>query len=182
VVASAVAVNLDMLSLTYDADSPLGYITDSKKVTPKRRQAIYTVIQEQKLAITSTYSVPASIIDSINILEATKLAWQQVVEGCLNQLPLEARVCVIIDGNTAYRDDLFDIRPVIKGDAIYWSIALASILAKVSRDSWMVEQSQRYPEYELGQHKGYGTRRHIEAIRNHGLTPMHRKTFCKNFL
>jgi ribonuclease HII len=182
VVASAVALSFEDYNLEMNSTSPLRFIGDSKKVTPKRREAIVEELQRNPLGIVGTHSISASMIDSINILEATKLAWQEAVEQCLSLIPPEASVGILIDGNIGYHDDLYMVKPVIKGDSLYWSIALASIIAKVTRDRWMQEQSASFPEYDLGQHKGYGTRRHIEAIRNHGLTPLHRKTFCKNFL
>jgi ribonuclease HII len=91
-------------------------------------------------------------------------------------------VIILIDGNIVYPDDLYRIIPVTKGDNIHWTIALASIYAKVTRDTWMYQQAPQYPEYQFERHKGYGTQIHQEAIRTHGLSPLHRKSFCTKIL
>ncbi len=179
VVASAVAMSMAELDQEYPKDHPFFHVRDSKKVTEKRRITIKDHMSHpgQDLIIGS-YAVSAPMIDQMNILEATKMAWQESVEQCLSQISPEASVIILIDGNIIYPDDLYPIIPVTKGDNIHWTIALASIHAKVTRDTWMYEQSSLYPEYQFERHKGYGTQIHQEAIKTYGLSALHRKSFC----
>ena len=178
VVATAIALNTDTLLSEIWQTSPLKYTKDSKKVTPVRRQAIYNAIQDQYpigLGIIS-----ANTIDTINILEATKLAWLEALEQCLIQLPLESKIGVIIDGNTSPLGIEYPHKAIIKGDNKHLSIALASIYAKVNRDNLMTLYHTQYPNYNFDKHKGYGTQLHIEAIQKNGLSDIHRVTFCQN--
>ncbi len=181
IVAAAVALKVSDLTVQYPKEHPFFHVRDSKKVTETRRNVIKSVMDESDLII-GHYAVSAPMIDQMNILEATKLAWQQSVEQCLDQIPLEAEVIILIDGNIVYADDLYKIIPITKGDNIHSCIALASIFAKVTRDAWIVEQANKYPEYQFERHKGYGTKIHQEAIRTHGLSPLHRKSFCSKFI
>ena len=151
-------------------------LNDSKKLTEKKREALFPVIQAQALAW-SVASVSAEEIDATDILSARMKAMQLAIDG----LPLPA-VFALIDGNrdkgrsAAIRTEH---RCVVKGDALSASIAAASILAKVSRDRYMVEMAERYPQYAFEQHKGYGTKLHYERLELYGPSPIHRLTFLK---
>ncbi len=180
VVAAAVAMTREDLLQDYPKEHPFFHVRDSKKVTEKRRNAIKDQMNEG--IILGSYAVSASMIDQMNILEATKLAWQESVEQCLAQIPPEASVVILIDGNIVYPDDLYPIIPVTKGDNTHWTIALASVYAKVTRDTWMYQQASQYPEYQFERHKGYGTKLHQEAIRTYGLSALHRKSFCTKII
>ena len=151
-------------------------LNDSKKLTEKKREALFPVIQAQALAW-SVASVSAEEIDATDILSARMKAMQLAIDG----LPLPAEFA-LIDGNrdkgrsAAIRAEH---RCVVKGDALSASIAAASILAKVSRDRYMVEMAERYPQYAFEQHKGYGTKLHYERLELYGPSPIHRLTFLK---
>lgn len=151
-------------------------LNDSKKLTEKKREALFPVIQAQALAW-SVASVSAEEIDATDILSARMKAMQLAIDG----LPLPAEFA-LIDGNrdkgrsAAIRTEH---RCVVKGDALSASIAAASILAKVSRDHYMVEMAERYPQYAFEQHKGYGTKLHYERLERYGPSPIHRLTFLK---
>ena len=151
-------------------------LNDSKKLTEKKREALFPVIQAQALAW-SVSSVSAEEIDATDILSARMKAMQLAIDG----LPLPAEFA-LIDGNrdkgrsAAIRTEH---RCVVKGDALSASIAAASILAKVSRDRYMVEMAERYPQYAFEQHKGYGTKLHYERLELYGPSPIHRLTFLK---
>lgn len=161
-------------------ESKLEFMNDSKKVTEKRRELLYDEICETALAY-GIGIIPQEEIDELNILNATKkglyLALGQVIEK-LNAKP----DIVIVD---ALKDiDTFGItyQSIIKGDATCYSISAASILAKVTRDRIMAQWDEIYPEYGFINHKGYGTAKHIEAIKKYGPCPLHRKTFIKHFV
>lgn len=151
-------------------------LNDSKKLTEKKREALFPVIQAQALAW-SVASVSAEEIDATDILSARMKAMQLAIDGL--SLPAEF---ALIDGNrdkgrsAAIRTEH---RCVVKGDALSASIAAASILAKVSRDRYMVEMAERYPQYAFEQHKGYGTKLHYERLELYGPSPIHRLTFLK---
>ena len=151
-------------------------LNDSKKLTEKKRETLFPVIQAQALAW-SVASVSAEEIDAADILSARMKAMQLAIDG----LPLPAEFA-LIDGNrdkgrsAAIRTEH---RCVVKGDALSASIAAASILAKVSRDRYMVEVAERYPQYAFEQHKGYGTKLHYERLELYGPSPIHRLTFLK---
>ena len=147
-------------------------LNDSKKLTEKKREALFDWICENALA----YSIAqASVeeIDTLNILEADLLAMRRAIDG-LSVKP----DCALIDGNVA-RDFQIPARPVVHGDAISPSIAAASILAKVTRDRLCIELDRDYPQYGIAKHKGYGTKAHMEALRTHGPAPIHRKQFIR---
>ena len=155
---------------------PIGLVieglNDSKKLTEKKREALFDWICENALA----YSIAqASVeeIDALNILEADLLAMRRAIDG-LSVKP----DCALIDGNVA-RDFQIPARPVVHGDAISPSIAAASILAKVTRDRLCIELDRDYPQYGIAKHKGYGTKAHMEALRTHGPAPIHRKQFIR---
>lgn len=149
-------------------------LTDSKKLTDKKRRELFPVIQEQAIA----YGIglaSESEIDEINILRATFLAMRRA----LDQLTVRPEIA-LIDGNRE-TDFGLPVKTVVKGDSLSANIAAASILAKVTRDNIMVELAQQYPEYGFEIHKGYGTKAHYEALRTYGPCPIHRKTFLKKF-
>ena len=146
-------------------------INDSKKLSEKKREALFDVICEKALAY-SVSLVPESVIDEINIRRATHEAMQNAVNG----LGIRPDI-LLVDGNDGIPFDNFESRYTVKGDAKSQTIAAASILAKVTRDRYMVELSEKYPGYGFEKHKGYGTKAHCEAIRALGVSEVHRKTF-----
>lgn len=154
----------------------LPYLNDSKKVTPKRRDALYDQIREKAVAWAVAWA-EAEEIDELDILNCRMLAMQRAID----QLPVKADYA-LIDGNRDHGSRIAIITPhetVIGGDGVSPSIAAASILAKVSRDRYMEEMAELYPEYEFGKHKGYPTKRHYELVREFGPCPIHRRSFLK---
>lgn len=148
-------------------------LNDSKKLSEKKRDALFDEIIEHALAY-SIQSVDHKTIDEINILEATMLAMKTAVEN------LSIRPdAVYIDGNRVPKNMDIPTEFVIKGDATSASIAAASILAKVSRDRFMLKMDEKYPEYCFAKHKGYGTKLHYEKLREFGPSDIHRLTFLK---
>ena len=145
-------------------------LDDSKKLSEKKRNTLYDLIINSS-ATYSIQSVPAEIIDEIGIKPATHLA----MRAAANEVAFLADY-LLIDGNDNIPYDI-EYEYVIKGDALCDCIAAASILAKVTRDCYMQEQAEIYPQYAFESHKGYGTAAHIAAIREHGLCPLHRRTF-----
>ena len=152
-------------------------LNDSKKLTEKKREALFPIIKEQALAW-AVASVDAAEIDATDILSARMKAMQLAIDALVPQPDF-----ALIDGN---RDKgktsaiTTCHRCLVKGDSLSASIAAASILAKVSRDRWMLGIAEEYPQYHFEQHKGYGTKLHYEALREHGPSPIHRRTFLKN--
>lgn len=149
-------------------------LTDSKKLTDKRRRELFPIIKEQAIA----YGIGLASeqeIDEINILQATFLA----MERALAQLSVRPDLA-LIDGNRE-KDFGIPVKTVVKGDSLSANIAAASILAKVTRDDLMLEIAKQYPEYGFDIHKGYGTKAHYEALRTHGASPVHRSTFLRKF-
>lgn len=148
-------------------------LNDSKKLSEKKREELFDIITEKAIA----YSVASSSekeIDDINILQATFLAMRRAFDG-LSVKPDMA----LIDGNKAPGLDASE-QTLVKGDAKSMSIAAASVLAKVSRDRYMLEMAKLYPDYEFERHKGYGTKLHYEKIAEYGISDIHRRTFLKN--
>ena len=149
-------------------------LTDSKKLTDKKRRELFPLIQEQAVAYGIGFASQEEI-DEINILQATFLAMERALSE-LNARP----DMVLIDGNRE-RDFGVPVQTVIKGDSLSANIAAASILAKVTRDNLMMELAQQYPQYGFEIHKGYGTKAHYEALRQYGASPIHRRSFLKKF-
>ena len=147
-------------------------LNDSKKLTEKKREALFDVICESAIAY-SIVEATVEEIDSTNILEATLNAMRRAV----NSLSPKAEFA-LIDGNIARGFDI-PARPVVHGDAISPSIAAASILAKVTRDRKCIEWDKQYPQYNIAKHKGYGTKDHMNALREYGPSPIHRKKFIR---
>lgn len=149
-------------------------LTDSKKLSDKRRRELLPEIQRQAVAYGIGFASEKEI-DEINILQATFLA----MERALAQLPITPELA-LIDGNRE-RDFGLPAKTVIKGDSLSANIAAASILAKVSRDDLMLEMAREYPQYGFEIHKGYGTKAHYAALRMYGPCPIHRRTFLRTF-
>ncbi len=147
-------------------------LNDSKKLTEKKREALFDIIKSKAIAYAIAEATPTEI-DEINILNASMLAMRRAVEA----LPLKADFA-LIDGNCS-RGFQIPTRTVVKGDSISASIAAASILAKVTRDRQCIELDSMYPQYGIAKHKGYPTKDHMDAVRAHGPSPIHRKTFLK---
>ncbi len=156
-------------------DCGLLYINDSKKLSEAKREELFRAIQREAVAC-SVGVADASVIDEINILQATYQAMQQAV----NSLGVKPDI-LLNDAVTIPRISIPQ-EPIIKGDAKSASIAAASILAKVTRDHMMYEYEETYPGYGFGKHKGYGTAEHIAAIQSIGPSPIHRRTFIKKFV
>ncbi|MDD5849528.1 MAG: ribonuclease HII [Firmicutes bacterium] len=169
--AGPVAAGACILPLDHD----ILYLNDSKKLTPKKRDALYDVITKEALAWKVALVEP-TVIDRINILQATYEAMRQAVAG-LSSVP---DACVV-DAVTI--PDLgISQCGIVKGDAQCASIAAASILAKVTRDRLMLEYDRQYPEYGFAKNKGYGTADHIKALQAYGPCPIHRRSFIGHFV
>ncbi|MBO5317861.1 MAG: ribonuclease HII [Oscillospiraceae bacterium] len=147
-------------------------LNDSKKLTDKRRRELFPVIKDLAVAY-SIVMVHEKEIDSINILQATFQAMSQAVA----QLTVTPDI-VLIDGNRAPELNV-PAKTIVKGDSLSASIAAASVLAKVSRDDYMLEMAKQYPQYAFEVHKGYGTKAHYAALKQFGPCPIHRMTFLK---
>ena len=157
-------------------DLVLAGLNDSKQVTAKRREALFDQIQQGALAWAVAWAGPEEI-DETDILSARMLAMQRAIDGLD-----PAADYALIDGNRDKGRHFAITAPhetVIRGDSRSVSIAAASILAKVSRDRYMVDMAAKYPEYRFDRHKGYGTKLHYELLTQHGPSPIHRKTFLK---
>ena len=156
-------------------DNPILYLNDSKKLSEKKREALYDEIMEHAVA-TGIGIVGPARIDEINILQATYEAMRMAIEN------LKVRPDLLLnDAVTIPEVDIPQV-PIIKGDAKSVSIAAASIIAKVTRDRMMVEYDQIIPGYDFASKKGYGTKAHIAGLKEHGPSPIHRRTFIKNFI
>jgi ribonuclease HII len=149
-------------------------LNDSKKLSDKKRRELYPIIKEKAIAYGIAFADEKEI-DSINILQATLLA----MERAIGQLACKPDLA-LIDGNRQ-KDFGIPVQTVIHGDSLSASIAAASVLAKVTRDDYMLEMAQKYPEYGFEIHKGYGTKAHYAALTDHGPSPIHRMSFLKKF-
>ncbi|MCQ2506517.1 MAG: ribonuclease HII [Lachnospiraceae bacterium] len=158
-------------------DERILYLNDSKKLSEKKREELYSVIMEKALAV-GIGVVSEKVIDEINILQATYEAMRNAVAS------LSIKPLVTLNDAVIIPDLGEDIKQVkiIKGDAKSASIAAASIVAKVTRDHMISEMSLQYPEYDLANNKGYGTKKHIEALKKYGPTEHHRMSFIKKFI
>ena len=157
-----------------DEESLIMGVNDSKKLSEKTREKLYSQIIEKAIAYRIAV-VDEKVIDEINILNATKKAMTECVENISKKPDI-----VLVD---AVKLDLsVPSIAIIKGDAKSYSIACASIVAKVYRDNMMKEYAKTYPEYGFDKNKGYGTKDHIDALKKYGATPLHRKTFITHFV
>lgn len=156
-----------------DSSKLIEGINDSKKLSEKKREALYDVIKENAVA----YGIAFASVEEIeehNILGATYLAMLRAIENLNTKADY-----ALIDGNRVPKGISIECETVVKGDAKSMSIAAASILAKVTRDRLLYEYDEKYPEYGFAKHKGYGTAEHMDAIRKHGMTEVHRPSFLK---
>ncbi len=149
-------------------------LNDSKKLSDKRRRELVPVIKEKAIAYFVAFSDEKEI-DDINILQATFLAMERAV----SQLSVKPEI-LLIDGNRE-KDFGIPVETIVKGDSRSVSIAAASVLAKVTRDDFMLEMAEKYPEYKFEVHKGYGTKAHYQALEQVGPCPIHRMSFLKKF-
>ncbi|WP_313132189.1 ribonuclease HII [Anaerocolumna sp.] len=156
-------------------DCNILYINDSKQLSAKKREELYDEIMEQAIAV-GVGSVPPSRIDEINILQATFEAMRQAI----NNLPVKPDI-LLNDAVTIPQVDIKQV-PIIKGDAKSISIAAASIIAKVTRDRIMIAYDKVFPYYGFASNKGYGSKEHIEALKEYGTSLIHRASFIKNFV
>ena len=149
-------------------------LNDSKKLSDKKRRELYLIIKEKAIAYGIAFADHKEI-DEINILQATYLA----MERAINQLSVKPELA-LIDGNRA-KDFGVPVETVVHGDSLSASIAAASVLAKVTRDDYMLEMANTYPGYDFEIHKGYGTKAHYAALTKLGASPIHRMSFLKKF-
>jgi len=191
VVAGAVWVKPNILEEEFE---DRGLIRDSKKLSEKQRDKIYKFIQESDSFVLGIGEVSVGMIDKINILNASLLAMRLAIDEVLTQVESikckvesntpavgmlnKNKVCVLIDGNKNIQNLDLEQRLFAKGDQRIFSIATASINAKVYRDKLMEEYHQKFPEYGFGQHKGYGTKLHMEQLKKHGACEIHRQSFA----
>lgn len=162
-------------AVIFDEGVSIEGLNDSKKLTEKKREALFDEITKKARA----YCVAAATVEEIeevNILQATFLAMKRAYEG----LGVSADIA-LVDGNRLPELSC-TARTVVKGDGLSASIAAASVLAKVSRDRYMLKLAEQYPEYRFDKHKGYGTRLHNELILEYGPSPVHRMSFLKKLL
>ena len=155
-------------------DSMIEGVNDSKKVSEKKREKLYDIILEEAISY-SVAIIGQDIIDKISILNATKQGVTEVVDG----LDIKPDL-ILVDALEHINTRGIPYEPIIKGDAKCYNIAAASIIAKVTRDRIMREWDEIYPQYGFINHKGYGTAKHMAAIREYGLCPIHRRSFTKN--
>ena len=151
-------------------------VNDSKKVSEKNREILYEKIKEKAIAY-QIEMLDEKAIDEMNILAATKWCMAKAIEDISQKVKLDV---VLIDAVNIETN--VPIESIIKGDAKSYSIACASILAKVTRDRMMVEMDKKYPGYDFASNKGYGSKKHIDAIKTIGPCEIHRRTFIKNFI
>ena len=151
-------------------------VNDSKKVSEKKREILYEKITEEAIAW-SVGIIDQKMIDEVNILNATKLG----VTESLTKLKKKPEL-ILVDALQNMDTLGINYKSIIKGDAKCYCIAAASVIAKVTRDRIMRQWDEVFPEYGFAKHKGYGTKTHIEAIKQYGICPLHRKTFVKNFI
>lgn len=157
-------------------DSMIEGVNDSKKVSEKKREKLYDLILEEAISY-SVAIIGQDVIDEINILNATKQGLTKVVE----ELDVKPNL-ILVDALTGIDTKGIPYDSIIKGDAKCYNIAAASIIAKVTRDRIMRQWDEIYPQYGFLAHKGYGTAKHIAAIKEYGLCPIHRRSFTKNFI
>ena len=149
-------------------------LNDSKKISEKKRDALFPIIKEKAIAYSIAFA-SVSEIEEHNILNATFIAMNRAIEGLSTKADF-----ALIDGNRVPKGITIDCETVVKGDAKSASVAAASFLAKVTRDKLLLEYDEKYPEYNFAKHKGYGTKEHIDLIKKYGPCEIHRPSFLKN--
>ena len=156
-------------------------VNDSKKLSPKKREEIFKILTSHPLVLWSVGEASEKEIDEINILQASLLAMRRAVEKLIDKNDRLERenFSVYIDGREVIPNLTANQKSIINGDAKVFSIAAASIIAKVTRDRLMLKCAEKYPQYGFEKHKGYGTKQHYEMIEKHGICRIHRKTFLK---
>ncbi len=157
-------------AVIFEKGTMIDGVTDSKKLSEKKREELFHCIHEKALAV-GVGIVSHEVIDRINILQASFLAMNKAID----QLKIAPNQ-LLVDGNF-FGHEKYPVENIVKGDFLSHTIAAASIIAKVTRDALMKELHEQYPQYGFAQHKGYGTKAHIEAIRLHGYSPIHRRSF-----
>ncbi len=155
-------------------DEKIDGVFDSKKISAKKRDILYDKIKEKAISI-SISKRDQNRIDEINILEATK----ESMKGCFNSSKVKPDLCLIDAVKLGVCENE---KSIVKGDETSYAIACASIIAKVYRDRLMKEYAEKYPEYDFANNVGYGTKKHIEALKEYGITPIHRLSFIKNIM
>ena len=161
-------------------DSMIEGVNDSKKISEKKREKIYEQIIEEAVAY-GVAIIDQNEIDERNILNATKKGLTMCIKEVENKLNEKPEV-ILVDALTKIDTDGIPYKSIIHGDSLSYSIAAASIIAKVTRDRIMRQWDEVYPQYGFAKHKGYGTKMHIDAIKEYGLCPLHRRSFTKNFI
>ena len=151
------------------------YVNDSKKLSEKKREELYDIIMERALAVSIGIKGP-DVIDDINILQATYKAMQDSINN------LKIKPDILLNDAVTIPEITIPQVPIIKGDAKSITIASASIIAKVTRDRMMIEYDKLFPEYDFAGNKGYGSEKHIAALKKYGPCPIHRNSFIKNFV
>lgn len=186
----AAAVYIQPPGAKDDVEELLGLgVRDSKLVSPKKRERIFQVLTAHSRVRWAAGQVDEKLIDRINILEAglqaMRQAVTQVVATITKEFPSygsEENLFVMVDGRNIIPDLIMNQKSVIDGDAKIFSIAAASIIAKVLRDRLMCEYAKKYPEYQFEKHKGYGTKLHYALLKKHGISPLHRRSFLKKMV
>ena len=173
VVCAAVVMPLDEAALVIGVD-------DSKKLSEKKREQLAEEIKKKAIAY-AMVEVSEKTIDEINILEATKLGMKQAVETLVLPKELGAQPEIVLTDGNMTLDIALPQKSIIGGDGLSYSIGAASIIAKVYRDHLMENYAKEYPMYAFEKNKGYGTAAHVQGIKEHGLCPIHRRTFTKKF-
>lgn len=168
-------------------DSMIEGVNDSKKIAEKKREKLYELITQEAISY-GVAIIGQKEIDEINILQATKKGLTECIKDMEQKLAQNPELgivkpdAILVDALTKIDTDGIPYKSIIHGDAISYSIACASIIAKVTRDRIMRQWDEVYPQYGFAKHKGYGTAAHIQAIREYGLCPLHRHSFTKNFV
>lgn len=163
-----------MAIMPLDEQNIIEGINDSKKLTEKKRNLLFEKIKEKAIAY-RIEMIDEQTIDTINILNATKLGMYQCIQN------IDTKPDIILIDAVKINSDI-PTKSIIKGDALSYSIACASILAKVTRDNYMLEMDEKYPQYNFKKHKGYGTKEHIENLKKYGPSVIHRKSFIGHFV
>ena len=162
-----------MVIMPLSEDKIIEGVNDSKKLTPKKRDELFEKIKQTAIAYV-IFPVDEKIIDEINILEATRMGMKK----CYDEISVKPDYCLVDYVNGLKLDCPFET--IVKGDAKSYSVACASILAKVARDKYMEEIDKKFPMYQFAKHKGYGTKLHYEMLKEFGVCEIHRKSFLKN--